>query len=211
MHCVCITCIMLTYHILWRSLGFLGKELTANLRTKILDFRGFDSSIILSIRGEILMPIGNFPEMLSPRILVGIILVGRLGAQDLPDSAASPLLLLVFGVAYPGPLLHVAQEFTLLDLCVSSLRRGHANILCIVPILTDDPRRESISRSPFVPPREVALAGWDPGGAGRAGVPTEVARADQPCCGWVVFIVKKLINNIKIKGNDKIKRTLQKK
>ena len=38
-----------------------------------------------------------------------------------------------------------AKLFTLLDLCVcvSSLRRGHANILCIVPILTDDPRRES--------------------------------------------------------------------
>jgi hypothetical protein len=35
--------------------------------------------------------------------------------------------------------------FTLLDLCVSSLRRGHANLLCIVPILTDDPRRESES------------------------------------------------------------------
>ena len=27
---------------------------------------------------------------------------------------------------------------------MSSLRRGHANLLCIVPILTDDPRRESI-------------------------------------------------------------------
>ena len=35
------------------------------------------------------------------------------------------------------------EMFTLLDLCVSSLRRGHANLLCIVPILTDDPRRES--------------------------------------------------------------------
>ena len=34
--------------------------------------------------------------------------------------------------------------FTLFDLCVSSLRRGHANLLCIVPFLTDDPRRESI-------------------------------------------------------------------
>jgi hypothetical protein len=43
-------------------------------------------------------------------------------------------------------LLHPRDEqkfFTLLDLCVSSLRRGHANLLCIVPILTDDPRRES--------------------------------------------------------------------
>ena len=27
---------------------------------------------------------------------------------------------------------------------MSSLRRGHANLLCIVPILTDDPRRESL-------------------------------------------------------------------
>jgi hypothetical protein len=38
---------------------------------------------------------------------------------------------------------------TLLDLCVSSLRRGHANLLCIVPILTDgnpegNPRWERI-------------------------------------------------------------------
>ena len=32
---------------------------------------------------------------------------------------------------------------TLPDLCVSSLRRGHANLLCIVPILSDVPRRES--------------------------------------------------------------------
>ena len=32
---------------------------------------------------------------------------------------------------------------TPLDLCVSSLRKGHANLLCIVPNLTDDPRRES--------------------------------------------------------------------
>ena len=32
---------------------------------------------------------------------------------------------------------------TLLDLCVSSLRRGHANLLCAVPILTDCPLEES--------------------------------------------------------------------
>ena len=32
---------------------------------------------------------------------------------------------------------------TLLDLCVSSFRRGHANLLCIIPILTDDLRRGS--------------------------------------------------------------------
>ena len=43
-----------------------------------------------------------------------------------------------------GAPARAAKKFdTLLDLCVSSLRRGHANLLCIVPILTDDPRRES--------------------------------------------------------------------
>ena len=36
---------------------------------------------------------------------------------------------------------------TLPDLRVSSLRRGHANLLCAVPILTDDPRRESVRES----------------------------------------------------------------
>ena len=34
------------------------------------------------------------------------------------------------------------KMFTLLDLCGSSLRWGHANLLCIVPMSTDDPRRE---------------------------------------------------------------------
>ena len=52
---------------------------TANLLTKILDFRGFGSSRILIQRGGILMSIGNFPETLSQAILAGIILVGRLG------------------------------------------------------------------------------------------------------------------------------------
>ena len=40
------------------------------------------------------------------------------------------------------PMLPLVM-LTLLDLCVSSLRRGHANLLCIVPISMDDPRRES--------------------------------------------------------------------
>ena len=52
---------------------------TANLRTNIMDFRGIDSSIILIVRGRILMSIGDFPESLSQAILVGIMLVGRLG------------------------------------------------------------------------------------------------------------------------------------
>ena len=52
---------------------------TANLRTEILDFRGFDSSRLLILRGGIPWPIGNYQESLSQRILVGNILVGRLG------------------------------------------------------------------------------------------------------------------------------------
>ena len=40
--------------------------------TKILGFRGFDSSIILILRGGILMSIGSFPEMSSQQILEGI-------------------------------------------------------------------------------------------------------------------------------------------
>ena len=36
---------------------------------------GFDSGIILIVRGGTLMSVGHFPEMLSQRILVGIILM----------------------------------------------------------------------------------------------------------------------------------------
>ena len=52
---------------------------TANLPTNIMGFRGFDSSIILNLRGGILRPIGHFPESLSQAILAGITLVGTLG------------------------------------------------------------------------------------------------------------------------------------
>ena len=40
-------------------------------------------------------------------------------------------------------ILYYSILFTLIDLCVSSLRRAHDNIICIVPIVTDDPRRDS--------------------------------------------------------------------
>ena len=41
---------------------------TANLRTKIMDFRGFDSSTSVSMRSGIPRPTGNFPEMLNQQI-----------------------------------------------------------------------------------------------------------------------------------------------
>ena len=59
-----------------------GPCATANLSTKILDFRGFDSSRISSLRGGILMSTVNSPEVLSQRTLGRIILVGRLGAKS---------------------------------------------------------------------------------------------------------------------------------
>ena len=40
--------------------------------------------------------------------------------------------------------------FTLLDVCVSSSRRGHANLLWIVPILTDGSRSESEMKTRFL-------------------------------------------------------------
>ena len=55
-------------------------------------------------------------------------------------------VILVIGISINNAAWNTAfakKLVTLLDLCVSSLRRGHANLLCIVPILTDDPRRDS--------------------------------------------------------------------
>ena len=54
---------------------------TANLRTNIMNFRGFDSSQILISKGGILMSIWDFPERLSQAILVGIMSAGRSGAM----------------------------------------------------------------------------------------------------------------------------------
>ena len=44
-----------------------------------MDFGGFDSSTMLISRGGILISIGHFPESLSQAMLVGTMLVGRLG------------------------------------------------------------------------------------------------------------------------------------
>ena len=65
---------------------------TANLRTKIMDFRGFDSSNILIVRGGIPRPIGDFQEGLSQAILVGMILVWRLGVRHVSDMNQQPFV-----------------------------------------------------------------------------------------------------------------------
>ena len=46
-----------------------------------MDFGGFDSSIVLILRGGIPRPVGNFLESLSQAILGGIMLVGKLGVR----------------------------------------------------------------------------------------------------------------------------------
>ena len=55
----------------------------ASITANIVGFRGFDSSMILNERGGMPMPIGDFPESLTQAILVGIMLVGRLGVYPL--------------------------------------------------------------------------------------------------------------------------------
>ena len=52
--------------------------ITPNLPTNIVVFKGSDSSILTS-RDEISRPIGNFSESLNQAMLVGVMLVGRLG------------------------------------------------------------------------------------------------------------------------------------
>ena len=51
---------------------------------------GFDPSIILIQRGGILMPIRNLPESLSQAMLVGTMLVGRLGVPVGPQVPLKP-------------------------------------------------------------------------------------------------------------------------
>ena len=63
---------------------------TANLPTNIVDFGGFDSSIMLNLRGGIPRPKGNFPEILSQAMLLGVMLVGRLGVPHQVGSGAAP-------------------------------------------------------------------------------------------------------------------------
>ena len=72
---------------------------TANLRTKIMDLRVFDTSRILILRGGILMSIRNFPESLSQGIsrdnlsreIGRISHVWRCPVSSIPKSASGVL------------------------------------------------------------------------------------------------------------------------
>ena len=70
---------MLCYAILYYKVPWSIIYTTPNLPTNMVDFRGFYSSTILKLRGEIPRPIGDLPESLSQAMLVGVMLVGGLG------------------------------------------------------------------------------------------------------------------------------------
>ena len=82
---------------------------TANLRTKILDVREFDSSRVLIFRGGIPMSIGKSPESLSQAILVGIILVERLGERTPSRAYRAPSPRGRVKGLFPDPPLRSAQ------------------------------------------------------------------------------------------------------
>ena len=85
----------------WLPLG------TPNLPTNIVGFRGFDSSIILNLRGGIPRPIGDFPESLRQAMAVGVMLVGRLGVADPGNSGCTRS----FRMFRPMPL-HLSIQHT---------------------------------------------------------------------------------------------------
>ena len=74
-----------------------GSQSTPHLPTNIVDFRGLDSSIILISRGGILMSIGNLEEGLGQAMLVGTMLVGRLGVPaSRPPPFRGPLIVSLY-------------------------------------------------------------------------------------------------------------------
>ena len=66
---------------------------TAKLPTIIVDFEGYDSSIILILRGGIPRPIGDFPESLSQAMLAGCNVNREIGRM--------------YVTVWPGPVWYV--------------------------------------------------------------------------------------------------------
>ena len=117
---------------------------TANLRTKIQDSRGSDSSRILSVRGGILISIGNFPEMLSQAILVGIILVGRLGVpSECQEKAVKQGRAVCLGL-FSYPVLMAADIL----LYQARATRGKLQYFCDDPVCPDPVWKLSFTAAP---------------------------------------------------------------
>ena len=76
---------------------------TANLRAKILDFKGLDPSRTLTVRGGILMSVGDFPEMLR-QTNPSRDYLGRDIARSTTDNRAATHIIAVTGLLVPVPL-----------------------------------------------------------------------------------------------------------
>ena len=95
-----------------------------------------------AIKSQRFNALGFWPDVYFPRVWYPIAVSHMLSKRPGVCSPNQGLSDLGFvGLKYGMPSKELPKKlFTLLDLCVSSLRRGHANLLCIVPILADDPR-----------------------------------------------------------------------
>ena len=87
---------------------------TANLRTKILDFRGFDLSRVLILWGGILMYVANFSWFLSQQTLAGIISVGRLGVCLTESPLHDVMLNCTSAILYYTILYYTILYYTIL-------------------------------------------------------------------------------------------------
>ena len=76
---ICMHVYIYIYIYMYGRLNIIPIHYMPDLPTNIVDAIGFDSSAILSLRGGIPRPTGDFPESLSQAMLVGIMLAGRLG------------------------------------------------------------------------------------------------------------------------------------
>ena len=83
---------------------------TVNSRTKSLDVRGADSSVLLILRGGIPRSIGNFPETHSQRFLRIIRLrIDRSAPLEYLSAPATPIFIIVSFVAH-APCRTVTQR-----------------------------------------------------------------------------------------------------
>ena len=74
-----------------RARAPLQATATPNLPISIVDFRGFDSSVILILRGGITRSIGDFPESLTQAMLVGCNVSREIGRTETKRCLAKGL------------------------------------------------------------------------------------------------------------------------
>ena len=75
--CDSMTCVYI--HMYTQTKALIRHAATPGSPAIVVDFGGFDPSAILILRGGIPRPMGDLPESLSQAMLIGIMLVGRLG------------------------------------------------------------------------------------------------------------------------------------